>query len=60
MFFVLCSCGTAFAAAENYDRHGSAWSRYLMCPKCGKRHDPRNRLLRVGYQREGYWQVDEC
>ena len=60
MFLVPCSCGTAFAAAENYDRHGSAWSRYLMCPKCGKRHDPRNRLLRVGYQREGDWQVDEC
>jgi hypothetical protein len=60
MFLVPCSCGTAFAAEQNYDRHGAAWSRYLICPKCGKRHDPRNRLLRVGYHREGYWKVDEC
>jgi hydrogenase maturation factor HypF (carbamoyltransferase family) len=60
MFFVPCSCGSVFAAAENYDRHGAAWSRYLICPECAKRHDPRNRLLRVRYHREGYWKVDEC
>jgi len=49
-----------FAVAENYDRQGTAWSRYLKCPQCGKRHDPKNRLLQLGYQREGYWKVDEC
>jgi hydrogenase maturation factor HypF (carbamoyltransferase family) len=49
-----------FAAPENYDRSGTAWSRYLICPKCAKRHDPKNRLLQVGYQREGFWQVDKC
>ncbi len=32
----------------------------MICPGCGKRHDPKNRLLQVGYHREGYWQVDEC
>jgi hypothetical protein len=65
MFLVPCSCGRTFAVAENYDHQihghqGTAWSRYLKCPNCGKRHDPKNRLLRLGYERAGYWKVDEC
>lgn len=60
MFVVPCSCGTTFAVAENYDRQGTAWGRYLKCPNCEKRHDPKNRLLQLGYQRAGYWKVDEC
>ena len=60
MFLVPCSCGTTFAVAENYDRQGTAWSRYLICPGCGKRHDPKNRLLQMGFHSEGYWKVDEC
>jgi hypothetical protein len=53
MFMVPCSCGTTFAVAKNYDHQGTAWNRYLICPNCGKRHDPKNRLLQVGYHREG-------
>ncbi len=60
MFLVPCSCGGTFGVAENYDHQGTTWSRYLTCPKCGERHDPKNRLLQLRYQREGYWQVDEC
>jgi hypothetical protein len=60
MFLVPCSCGTTFAVAENYDRQGTAWGRYLPCPTCGKRHDPKNRLLQMGYDRDGYWAVDKC
>ena len=60
MYVVPCSCGTTFAVSENYDRQGTAWSRYLKCPNCEKRHDPKNRLLQLGYQRGGYWKVDEC
>ena len=60
MFLVPCSCGTTFAVAENYDRKGTAWSRYLSCPGCGKRHDPKNRLLQMGFHPEGYWKVDDC
>jgi hydrogenase maturation factor HypF (carbamoyltransferase family) len=60
MFLVPCSCGIAFSVAENYDRQGTAWSRYLICRKCGKRHDPKNRLVRVGYRRDKYWTVEEC
>jgi hypothetical protein len=60
MFLVPCSCGTTFAVAENYDQRGTAWSRYMICPGCGKRHDPKNRLLQMGFQREGYWKVDKC
>jgi hydrogenase maturation factor HypF (carbamoyltransferase family) len=60
MYLVPCSCGTAFVVSENYDRQGTAWSRYLKCPSCGKRHDPKNRLLQLGYQRAGYWKVDGC
>jgi hypothetical protein len=60
MFLVPCSCGTSFAVAENYDRQGTQWSRYLQCPKCGKRHDPKNRLLQLGYRREGFWGVEDC
>ena len=60
MFLVPCSCGTTFAVAENYDRQGTAWSRYLICPGCGKRHDPKNRLLQMGFHPEGYWKVDQC
>jgi hypothetical protein len=32
---------------------------FLPCHGCGKRHDPRNRLLRLGYHQEGFWTVDE-
>jgi len=60
MFMVPCSCGTTFAVDAEYDRHGGRWGRYLTCPGCGKRHDPKNRLLQVGYHREGYWKVEEC
>ena len=65
MFLVPCSCGLTFAVAEDYDRQGTTWRRYLECPRCGKRHDPKNRLLQMGYHRqgrggEGYWKVDEC
>jgi hydrogenase maturation factor HypF (carbamoyltransferase family) len=60
MYLVPCSCGTTFTVAEDYDRRGTTWSRYLPCPNCGKRHDPKNRLPQIGYQREGYWKVDEC
>ena len=64
MFLVPCSCGRTFAVAQHYDRCGTAWSRYLICPQCGKRHDPKNRLLQMGYHgasgHAGFWQVDEC
>ncbi len=60
MFLIPCSCGTTFAVAENYDRQGTAWSRYMACPGCGKRHDPKNRLIQMGFHAEGYWKVDEC
>jgi hypothetical protein len=60
MLLVPCSCGTAFAVDEDHDSHGPSWSRYLKCPNCGKRHDPRNRLLELGYQGEGYWKVEKC
>lgn len=60
MFLVPCSCGTTFSVAENYDHQGTAWSRYLTCPTCQKRHDPKNRLLQMGFHSEGYWAVDEC
>jgi hypothetical protein len=60
MFLVPCSCGTTFAVAENYDHQGTAWSRYLTCPGCGKKHDPKNRLLQMGFHPEGYWKVDDC
>jgi hypothetical protein len=32
----------------------------LKCPECGKHHDPKNRLLQLGFQRDGYWKVDGC
>jgi uncharacterized C2H2 Zn-finger protein len=60
LYLIPCSCGKTFAVSKNYDRHGTTWSRYLKCPTCGKRHDPKNRLLQMGYQRAGYWHVDEC
>jgi hydrogenase maturation factor HypF (carbamoyltransferase family) len=54
MFLIPCSCGTTFSVSENYDRQGSAWSRYLICPGCG------NRLLQMGFHAEGYWKIDQC
>jgi len=60
MFMVPCSCGTTFVVDESYDRGGGRWSRYLTCPTCGKRHDPKNRLLQIGYQAQGFWSVDKC
>jgi hypothetical protein len=55
-----CSCGATFSVSEGFDQCGTTWSRFLICPQCGKRHDPRNRLLQLAYQREGYWKVDGC
>ena len=55
-----CSCGTTFAVAENYDHQRHSLEPLPDCPCCGKRHDPKNRLLQLGYHREGYWKVDEC
>jgi hypothetical protein len=60
MFLIPCSCGTTFAVGEKYDQHGTTLNRYLVCPGCGKRHDPKNRLLQMGFHREGYWKVDAC
>ncbi len=60
MFLVPCSCGASFSVSEEYERQGTQWSRFLVCPNCGKRHDPKNRLLQLGYHREGYWGVDGC
>ncbi|HZP63511.1 MAG TPA: hypothetical protein VFB28_08875 [Terriglobales bacterium] len=60
MFLIPCSCGATFAVSEDHDSKGTQWSRYLICSNCGKRHDPKNRLLQVGYHREGYWKVDAC
>ena len=60
LYLVPCSCGTTFAVSENYDLQGTAWGRYLRAPECGKRHDPTNRILQLGFQRDGYWKVDEC
>jgi hypothetical protein len=60
MFLVPCSCGASFAVSEKYDRQGTQWSRFLVCPSCGKRHDPKNRLLQLGYCRAGFWGVDGC
>ncbi len=60
MYLVSCSCTRTFAVPENYDRQGTNWRRYLPCPICGKRHDPKNRLLNLDYHREGYWKVEDC
>ena len=60
MHLVPCSCGATFAVSEDYDRKGTTWSRFLICPNCGKRHDPKNPLLELGFHREGYWKVDKC
>jgi hypothetical protein len=60
MYLVPCSCGASFAVSEQYDRHGTQWSRYLVCPGCGKRHDPKNRLLQLGFQPAGFWGVEDC
>ncbi len=60
MFLIPCSCGLSFSVAENYDRKGMHLRSFIPCPRCGKRHDPRNRLLRVGYQPERFWAVDDC
>jgi hydrogenase maturation factor HypF (carbamoyltransferase family) len=60
MYLIPCSCGTSFAVSEDYDRKGTHMRRFLKCPTCGKRHDPKNRVLQLGYYRDGYWTVDEC
>ena len=60
MFLVPCSCGTTFAVTDDYDRKGTHIRSFLTCPACGKQHDPKNRLLQMGFQREGFWSVDDC
>ena len=60
MFLIPCSCGNSFSVSEAYERPGIAWSRFPACPHCGKRHDPKNRLLELEFQCEGYWKVEKC
>jgi len=60
MFLIPCSCQTAFAVSENYDGQGMHLRSFLACPNCGKRHDPRNRLLRLDYQAERFWKGGAC
>ena len=60
MYLIPCSCGTSFAVSEDYDRKGTHIRSFLKCPTCGKRHDPKNRVLQLGYYRDGYWTVDDC
>jgi len=55
MYLAPCSCGITFTVSNDYDHQGTAWNRYLTCPNCGKRHDPKNRLLQVRFHREGKW-----
>lgn len=60
MFLIPCSCGTTFAVSEEYDCKGMHIRSFIPCPNCGKRHDPKNRVLQMGYRREGFWGVDDC
>jgi hydrogenase maturation factor HypF (carbamoyltransferase family) len=58
MYLIPCSCGVTFAVSDDYDRKGTHLRSYLICPGCGKRHDPKNRVRQLGYERSGYWKVD--
>ena len=60
MFLIPCSCGATFAVSEQYDRCGMHLRSFIPCPRCDKRHDPRNRLLSLGYHDEHFWKVDGC
>ena len=60
MFLIPCRCGTTFAIAEDFDRQGTHIRSFLPCPNCGRRHDPRNRVLRMDYSPERFWKVDGC
>lgn len=60
MLLIPCSCGTTFAVPEEYDRRGMHLRSFIPCPNCGKSHDPRNRLLSLGYHEEHFWKVDGC
>jgi len=60
MFLIPCSCGASFAVAEDYDRRGMHMRSFIPCPNCGKRHDPRNRVLHLACHRERFWTVDDC
>jgi hydrogenase maturation factor HypF (carbamoyltransferase family) len=60
MFLIPCSCGTTFAISEDFDRLGTHIRSFIPCPGCGKRHDPKNRVLRMDYNRERFWNVNGC
>ncbi len=60
MFLIPCSCGSTFAVSPDFDRKGMDLQSFIPCPSCGKRYDPRNRLLRLGYHDERFWKVDGC
>jgi hypothetical protein len=60
LFLIPCSCGTTFAISEDFDHKGMHIRSFIPCPNCGKRHDPRNRVLHIGYHKERFWTVDDC
>jgi hypothetical protein len=53
LLIIPCSCGKTFPVAKDDDSRGTNLPSFLICSNCGKRHDPKNRFLRVGYEREG-------
>ena len=60
MFLIPCSCGASFAVSEDSDRQGMHLRSFIPCPNCGKRHDPRNRVISLGYDAGRFWKVDGC
>jgi len=60
LFLIPCSCGVSFTVTEDFDCKGTHIRSFIPCPNCGKRHDPKNRVLQLRYRREGYWGVDDC
>ncbi|MGA2697674.1 MAG: hypothetical protein ABSE92_16555 [Terriglobales bacterium] len=45
---------------QDYDHNGTTYGPYLPCTTCGKRHDPKNRVLQLGYQAGKYCSVEAC
>jgi hydrogenase maturation factor HypF (carbamoyltransferase family) len=60
MYLIPCSCGLTFSVSASYDKQGTSISRYIPCPRCGKRHDPKNRLLQMGYEARRFWTIKDC
>ncbi len=60
LYLVPCSCAVHSRSRKTTIVRGLPWGRYLKCPSCGKRHDPKTAFCNSAFNVAGTGKVDGC